>query len=87
METQLPSPKGQSPQFSAHAYCGQTVGWIRITVGTEVGLGPDVIVLDGNPAPSPPRKGTQQHPTFWPMSVVAKWSPISASTELLLHPS
>jgi len=38
-------------------------------VGTEVGHGPDEIVLDGDPAP--PQK-TAQHPNFCPMSIVAK---------------
>jgi len=34
-----PPRKGaQQPQFSAHVYCGQTAGWIRIPLGTEVGL-------------------------------------------------
>jgi len=42
-------------------------------LGTEVGLGPGDIVLDGSPAP----------PTFRPMSIVAKWSLISATAELL----
>ena len=51
-------------------------------LGTEVGLGPGDIVLDGDPAP--PRKEAQQSPTFWPMSIVAKWSPILATAELLL---
>ena len=37
-------------------YCGQTVGWIKMKLGMEVGLGPSHIVLDGDPAP-PPRKG------------------------------
>jgi len=32
-------------------YCGQMVGWIRIPLGMEVGLGPGHIVLDGDPAP------------------------------------
>jgi len=40
-------------------------------LGTEVGLGPGDIVLDGNPAP-PLRKGAQQRPTFRPMFTVAK---------------
>ena len=53
--------------------CGQTVRWIKMPLGTEVGLGPGDIVLDGDPAP--PRKGTQQPATFWPMSIVAKRSP------------
>jgi len=39
--TQLPSPKkGQSPQFLAHVYCGQTAGWIKTPLGMEVDLGP-----------------------------------------------
>jgi len=46
-------------------YCGQTVGWIRIPLGTEVGLGPGHIVLDGDPAP--PWKVAQQPPLFGPL--------------------
>jgi len=64
-EPSSPHPHGKvhsSPQFSSHVYCGQTVGWIRIPLRTEVGLDPGNIVLDGDPAP--PWKGTQQPPTF-----------------------
>jgi len=50
-------------------YCGQTVGWIKMKLGVEVGLRPGHIVLDGDPAP-PPKSGTD--PNFWPMYVVAK---------------
>ena len=56
-------PGGQSPQFLAHVYYGQTAGWIKMTLGMEVGLGPVHIVLDGNTAPlhktggrAPPQK-------------------------------
>ena len=43
-----PIPKrGRSPQFTAHVYCGQTAGWIKMLLLTEVGLG----------ASSPPLKG------------------------------
>jgi len=45
----------------AHVRSGQTAGWIRIRLGTEVGLGPGHIVLDGNPAP-PTKKA--QPPIF-----------------------
>jgi len=70
-------PKGvQSLQFSSHVCCGQTAGWIEMPLDREVGLGPGNIVLDGDLAPPPQRKRAQQPPTFWPMSVVAKWSPI-----------
>jgi len=33
-----------APQFSAHVYCGQTAGWIKITLRTDVGLGPGNIL-------------------------------------------
>ena len=31
-------------------YCGQTVTWIKMALGTEVGLNPGDIVLDGDSA-------------------------------------
>ena len=31
-----PQKKGQSPQFSAHVYCGETAGWIKMPLGMEV---------------------------------------------------
>jgi len=56
----------------AHVYCGQTVRWIKIPLGVEVGLGPGDIVLDEDPAP-PPRKGAQQPPLLAHVySIVAK---------------
>jgi len=51
-------------------YCGQTVTWIKMTLGTEVGLGPGNIVLDGDLAP--PQKRCTAAPTFRSMSIVAK---------------
>jgi len=53
----LPAKRGHSPpQFSAHICCDQTAGWIKMPLGTDVGLGPGHIVLDGDPAP--PTTGT-----------------------------
>jgi len=46
-------PKGYSPQFSAHVYCGQTAVCIRIPLRTEVRFGLGDIVLDGDPTPLP----------------------------------
>jgi len=41
----LPEKKGTAPtQFSVHVYCGQTAGWIKMPLGTEVNLGPGDIV-------------------------------------------
>jgi len=48
-----PTSKGHSPQFFAHVYCGQTAGWIKMPLGTEVGLGQGDFVLDVGSAPSP----------------------------------
>ena len=57
-------------------------GWISILIGTEVGLHPGDIVLAGDPVPPPQERGTAA-PTYRPMSIVAKWLPISATAELL----
>jgi len=61
-----PSPKrGGTPQVSAHVYCGQTATRIKMPLGTEVGLGPHDIVLDGDPAPLS-KKGRTPSPIFGP---------------------
>jgi len=46
-----PLPKGG--KLSAHVYCGQRAGWMKLVLGMEVGLSPGVFVLDGDPAPLP----------------------------------
>ena len=68
----LPS-KGTEPppQFSAHVYCGQTAGWIKMALDMEVGLGPVYIVLDGDTAPLPKIGGIAPQ-NFRPMFIVAK---------------
>jgi len=52
----LPHKRGTAPTFSQpplfdHVYCVQTAGWIKMPLGTEIGLDPGHIVLDGDPAP------------------------------------
>ena len=51
-----PQKRGHTPQFSAHFYCGQTAGCIKMPLGTVVGFGPGDFVLDGDPVP-PLQKG------------------------------
>ena len=51
----------------------------------KVGLGPDDIVLDGDLAPHTERGTATIPPTFRPMSIVAKLSPISANNRALVH--
>jgi len=74
MGTQFPSQKGGGapPQFSAHAHCGQTAGWIKTALGTKVGLGPRHIVLDGDPAFLPKKGGGAQLANFRPTYIVVK---------------
>ena len=59
-----------SCHFSSHFCCGQMAGWIKMPLCMAVGLGPDHIVLDGDPSPPPPERA-QQRPSFRPMSIVA----------------
>jgi len=42
-------------QFSAHFYCAQMAGCIKMPLGMEVGLSPGEFVVDGDLAP--PQKG------------------------------
>ena len=70
MGTQLPSlKKGNNPQFAVHVCCGQTAGWIKMPLGTEVDLGPGDIVLDENPAR---RQGGRHNTPNFSQRVVAK---------------
>ena len=80
MGTQLHLQKGHSLQFLAYAGCGQTAGWIKMPLGTKVGLGSGDIVLDGTK--SPPLKGAQpSNFVHWIMSKLGHWS--SQSTAVL----
>ena len=77
-----PQIRGQSPQFSAHVYCGQTAGWSKMPLGTEVDLSAGHILLDGIPAL---RERDTAAPTLFSAHVCLLWprSPISAIAELL----
>ena len=60
------------PKFSAHVYCGQMPGWIKMPLGTKVGLSPGDSVLNEDPVPSP-QIGWSPLSNFRPTSIVAKW--------------
>ena len=78
----LPKKRAEPPpQFSAHVYCGQTAGCIKMPLRTEVDLGPGHFVLDGFPLSA---KEAQQPPLFGPC-LLWPWSPISATAELLFE--
>ena len=58
-----PSQKGGEPaKFSAHVYCDQTAGWMKLVLSMVVGVSPGEFVLDGDPAPS--HKGAEPPPQF-----------------------
>jgi len=84
-----PPLKGHSPQFLAHICCGQMAAWIKIPLGTEVGLGPCDFVLDGNPPPLPKRgpSAPTQFSAHVYCGLMAGWSKMVLSTEAGLSPN
>jgi len=67
-----PQKKGHTPtKFFALVYCGQTAGWIKMPLGTEVNLNPGDIALHAGVAATP-KRGTAPPPSYRFMSVVAK---------------
>jgi len=62
-----PSSKGGgAPKFSAHVYCGQTAGWMKLVLGMEVGLSPGDFMLDGYPVSFPQKGAEPPSPIFGP---------------------
>jgi len=68
-----PTERGTAaPQFrnlraQANVYCGQMAGLIKMPFDMEIGLGPGHILLDGDPALTPPpKKGAEQSPILGP---------------------
>jgi len=66
--------------------CGQTVGWIKMKLGTQAGLDPGHIVLDGDPAPA--SQNGHSHPIFCcgyratTLAGVASFAPISDPSDV-----
>jgi len=58
------------PQFSAHVYCGEMDGCIKIALGMEVGLGPHLAQFGLDQAPLPKKEA--EAPIFGPFFIVAK---------------
>ena len=81
-------------------YCGQTAGWIKIVLGTKLGLSlspGDLVVFDGDPVPLPGaghivldgfralrERGTAPPPLLGPCLLWPR-SPISATAELSFY--
>ena len=63
MRIPFPYPKRDPPNFRP-MFCGQTAGWTKMALDMEVGLSPGDFVLDGDPAPSLPKRGWSPRPQF-----------------------
>ena len=69
------------------AYCGQTVGCIKMKLGMEVGLGPGHSVLDGDPAPLHQRVTASQFSANVCCGQTAGWIKMPLGREVSLGPS
>ena len=75
------------PQFSAHIYCGQTAGCIKMPLGMDVGFSPWDFVLDGDPVPLP--KKVAEPPKFSAhvyCGQTARWIKMPLGTKVGLSP-
>jgi len=81
-----PPKKGTAPQFSAHVYCGQTVGCIRIPLGTDVGLSLGNTAIDGDPAPPPLKRHSLQFLAHIRCGQTAGWTKMPLGMEVGLGP-
>jgi len=69
-------------QFSAHFYCGQTAGCIKMPLGMEVDLSRGDFVLDGDPVPLPPKGRSPQFSAHVYCRQTAAWIKMPHGTEV-----
>ena len=67
-------------------YCGQTVGWIKMKLGLQVGIDPGHIVLDGDPALAPQKGHSPQFSAHICCGQTAGWIKTTLGTEVSLGP-
>ena len=67
-------------------HCGQTVGRIKMKLGTQVGLGPGHIVLDADTAPPPPKGHSPKFSAYICCDQIAAWIKMSVCMEVGLGP-
>ena len=67
-------------------YCSQTVGWIRMSLGLEVGLRPGHIVLDGDLAHFPQRSKASRFSAHVCLGQTAGWIKMHLGREVGLDP-
>jgi len=77
-----PQKRGQQShqKISAHVYCGQTPGWIKMSLGTKVGHGIQLPSIRGIATPIfSPR-------LLWPNSRPSLWPPCVAHADIIFLP-
>ena len=67
-------------------YCGQTVGWIKMKLGVQVGLGPGHIMLDGDPTSHSPKGHSPPFSTHICCGQMVAWINMPLGMELGLGP-
>ena len=76
----LPPPKG------GHICCGQRAGWIKMALGTGVGLGPGDFVLDGDPPPLRKKGRAPKFSAYVYCGQMAGWISMALGMEVGLSP-
>jgi len=67
-------------------HCGQTVGWIKMKLGMQVGLEPGDFAVDGDPAPLPQRGTATQFAAHICCGEMGSWITMPLGIELRLGP-
>jgi len=81
-----PPEKGVPKEIFGPCFCGQTTGWIKVALGTEVGLSPGDFVLDGNAAPPQKMGRSSQFFAHVYCGQTAGWTKMPLGMELGLGP-
>ena len=76
-----PQKGGTAPQFW-RMYCGQTVAWVKMKLGVQVGLGPGHSMSDGDPTPRPKRGTALQFSPHICCGQMAGWIKMSLGMEV-----
>ena len=66
--------------------CCQTIGWIKMLLGTKVGLDPGDVLLDGDPAPPPKRGAPPKFSAHVYCGQTAGWMKLVLGMEVGLNP-
>ena len=84
-----PKKMGTAAPTFRPMYCAHMAGWIKMSLGAEIGLGSGHVVLDKDPAPIPKRGGGTTDPQFSAhvcCGQTAGWIKMPLDTEVVLGP-